>query len=149
MLMSAVSLTLENDTLTLHTSQGDLVYQPASDAQLEGHVWYLNGIANKNGGILNTWIDEQITAELTDGTISGSSACNTYSASYDLDGTALTLGPIASTLMACADEEVNQREAEFLAALQNIASYEIVRSNLTLFDAEGSILITFSATLPQ
>ena len=51
--------------------------------------------------------------------------------------------------MACEDDEINQRETEFLAALQNIASYEIVRDNLTFFDADGSIVLTFSATIPE
>lgn len=149
MLMSAVSLTLEDQTLTIHTSEGDLVYQPATDAELEGHTWHLSGIADGNGGILYTWIDERITAEFVDGRLTGSAGCNAYGTEYETTGSTLTLGEITSTLIGCEEGEVMARENEFLAALANIASYEISRDNLTLFDAEGSIVITFSATVPE
>jgi putative lipoprotein len=148
MLMSAVSLTLENDTLTIHTGEGDLVYVPANHEVLEGHPWHLGGISTGNG-IVNTWVDEQITAEFIDGTVNGNSGCNSYSGSYELDGSDITLGETLGTLMACAEDEINEREAEFLAALQNIASYEIVRDNLTFFDADGSVVMTFSASIPE
>lgn len=149
MLMSAVSLTLEKDTLTIHTSEGDLVYAPATHEVLEGPTWHLSGLTNESGGLLHTWIDERITAEFADGNLGGSSACNSYSTTYELDGSSITTGDIVSTLMACEDEEINQREAEFLGALQNIASYEIFRDNLTLYDADGNVIITFSSTLPE
>lgn len=144
MLMSAVSLTLENETLTIHTDQGDLVYQPAEHQALEGTAWVLSGIATGDA-IVNTWVDEQITAQFLDGNMGGSSGCNSYGADYEISGSAITLGEVVGTLMACEDEEVMAREAEFLAALQNIATYEIVRNNLTLFDADGNVILTFVA----
>ena len=64
MLMSAVSLTFEDGTLTIHTEQGDLVYTPASHQVLEGHIWHLSGIATEDGGILHTWVDERITGRI-------------------------------------------------------------------------------------
>jgi heat shock protein HslJ len=144
MLMSAVSLTLENETLTIHTSEGDLVYQPAENQALEGTAWNLSGIATGDA-IVNTWVDEQITAEFIDGTMSGSAGCNSYTTTYETSGNAITLGETVSTLMACEDEEVMARESEFLAALENIATFEIVRSNLTFFDADGNVVLTFIA----
>jgi heat shock protein HslJ len=57
----------------------------------------------------------------------------------------LTLGQAVSTLMACEDEERNQRESEFLTALATVAQYEIQRNTLTLSDAEGQLLMTFQA----
>jgi heat shock protein HslJ len=144
MLMSAVSLILENDTLTIHTEQGDLVYQPAEHQALEGTAWVLSGIATGDA-IANTWVDEQITAEFLDGNMGGSSGCNSYGADYETSGSAITLGEVVGTLMACEDEEVMEREAEFLAALQNVATFEIVRNNLTFFDADGNVVMTFVA----
>lgn len=144
MLMSAVSLTLENETLTIHTDQGDLVYQPAEHQALEGTAWVLNGIATGDA-MVNTWVDEQITAEFLNGNMGGSSGCNSYGGDYETSGSTITLGEVVGTLMACEDEEVMAREAEYLAALQNIATFEIVRNNLTFFDADGNVVITFVA----
>ncbi len=149
MLMSAVSLTLEDGTLTIHTSEGDLVYVSATHEVLEGQTWHLSGIATADGGILHTWVDERITAEFVDGEVSGSSGCNGYGGSYELDGNNINLGPTVGTLMACEEDEINQREAEFLAALGNIASYEIIRDNLTFFDADGNIVMTFATSIPE
>lgn len=149
MLMSAVSLTLEdetlgNETLTIHTEEGDLVYQPASHQALEGTAWNLIGIA-AGDAMVNTWVDEQITAEFLDGRLTGNAGCNSYGTTYETSGSNITLGEIETTLMACEDEEVMARENEFLAALANVAAYEIVRNNLTLFDAGGNVVMTFVA----
>jgi heat shock protein HslJ len=142
MLMSGGTLTLENDTLTIYTGSGDLVFQPAEHQQLEGTTWTLSGIA-QGDAIVNTWVDERITAEFNDGQVGGSSGCNSYGGSYQVEGSSLTISEVVGTLMACAEDEINQREAEFLSALPNVASYEIVRDTLTLFDADGNVVLTF------
>jgi heat shock protein HslJ len=150
MLMSAVSLTLENETLTIHTGEGegstggDLVYQPAEHQALEGTAWNLSGIAN-NDAMVNTWIDEMITAEFNNGELGGNAGCNSYGTTYETSGSSITIGEIASTLMACEDQEIMDREAEYLATLQNVASFEIVRNNLTFFDADGNVVMSFIA----
>ncbi|MFZ0544967.1 MAG: META domain-containing protein [Candidatus Promineifilaceae bacterium] len=145
-LMSAESLTLEGETLTIHTGEGDLVFQPAENQALEGTAWVLSGIAT-NDAVVNTWVDEQITAQFLDGNMSGSSGCNSYGTSYDVSGSSITLGEVVGTLMACEDEEVMAREGEFLNALQNVASFKIVRNNLTFLDADGNLVMSFVANV--
>jgi len=142
-LQEAVSFSLETDTLTIHTPQGDLVYKPKQDLSLEGPIWVLSGLA-KDMVIISTWVDEAITAEFVDGQVSGSGGCNNYFSAYELDGNSLTLGPIGATRMMCEDE-VSQWEMEFFAALETVAGYTITRGTLTLTDAGGSTLITFQA----
>ncbi|MCB8942712.1 MAG: META domain-containing protein [Ardenticatenaceae bacterium] len=141
-LQTAESLTLEGDTLTLHTAEGALTFQPPTEATLTDTQWVLGGIADGDA-VVNTWIDSDITAEFKDGTMGGSSGCNSYSVSYETDGSTLTLGQAVGTLMACAEEERSQRETEFLTALANIAQYEIQRNTLTLMDADGNLVMTF------
>jgi heat shock protein HslJ len=143
-LQTAESFTLENQTLTIHTAEGDLTFQPPAQATLTDTLWVLSGIA-QGDAVSNTQIDSEITAEFKDGHMGGSSGCNSYSAPYEAEGTNLTLGQAVSTLMACADEEVNQREREFLTALAAVAQYEIQRNTLSLSDAEGQLLLTFQA----
>ena len=141
-LQAAASLTLDDNSLTLHTAEGDLIFQPPTEATLTDTLWVLGGIA-QGDAVVHTHVDNEITAEFKDGMVSGSSGCNNYSASYETDGATLTLGPTISTLMACADEEINQRESEFLAALAMAARYEIQRDTLTLLDADGNLVMTF------
>jgi heat shock protein HslJ len=141
LLSSAESLTFEEKQLIIHGGGGDLLFQPAVHETLLGNIWVLNGIVH-NGAIVTTWIDEEITAEFIDGQIAGSAGCNSYFAGYDIDGDALTFGSVGSTKMLC-DEERNQREAEFLAALAAVAGHTIQRDRLTLTDADGNQLIQF------
>ena len=143
-LQAAESLTLNENSLALHTADGELIFEPPTEATLTGTLWTLGGIA-QGDAVVNTRIDSEITAEFKDGHMAGSSGCNSYSAPYEAEGTNLTFGQIVSTLMACEDEERNQRESEFLTALSAVAQYEIHRNTLTLSDAGGQLLMTFQA----
>ena len=65
------------------------------------------------------------TIEFTaDGTVSGFAACNTFSGTYDFDGTTLTFGPLATTKMAC-QRPASAVEAEYLAALGAVTGWAI------------------------
>lgn len=76
----------------------------------------------------------------------GSSGCNRFSGPYTLDGNAVTIGPLMSTLMAC-DEELMVQENGYLAAVQSTASFDIEGSSLRLFDAEGTEVAVFEADM--
>ena len=143
-LQTAESLAVEGEALIIHTPEGDMTFQPPMPATLTDKTWILDGMA-QNGTVVSTRVDSDITAEFKDGQMAGSSGCNSYSTSYEADGTGLSLGQAVGTLMACEDEERNQRESEFLAALSTVAQYEIRRNTLTLSDVEGHMLLTFRA----
>jgi heat shock protein HslJ len=144
MLAAVHSYSLNADELILHTDAGDMIYRIAADAELEGTEWVLGGISTGNDAIVHMMIDQDITMQLVDGAISGSGGCNSYSGSYTVTANDITVGDLVSTLMACADQERNDREAEFLSALSDVASFEISRSTLNLFDAEGKLLLNLS-----
>ncbi len=68
----------------------------------------------------------QITATFDETalSVSGSGGCNSYSASITPQSGAFTVGPVASTLMACESPAgVMQQETAFLAALQGVNAY--------------------------
>lgn len=48
-----------------------------------------------------------------DGSVSGTTDCNSFSGSYTLEGDVITVGPLASTKMFCADSQ----ESQFTGAL--------------------------------
>jgi heat shock protein HslJ len=88
-----------------------------------------------------------ITAEfLDDGSLSGSSGCNQYNASYTLQDAQMTLGPVSSTQMACATGM--DTEQSYLQALGTVQQYSILNQVLTLTYNQGAgVLIYTSADL--
>jgi heat shock protein HslJ len=62
------------------------------------------------------------TLRLENGRATGSAGCNSFSASYKLDGERLEFGPIASTEMACEPAAMEQ-ERSFLSILAAVRSY--------------------------
>ncbi len=147
LLSGAEHIRLEDGTLTLEGPQGLLVFEVPVSAELEGTTWILNGLAER-GGIVSTWIDESIEARFENGKVAGSSGCNQFSASYELDGESLLIGPAISTKMAC-ENEVMQRETAFLSALGEVTSFVIERQTLRLLDGQGNPALIFrSASSP-
>lgn len=64
--------------------------------------------------------------------LAGRSGCNRYNAAFELSGEGLSIGPAASTRMACAPDLMAQ-EQRFLADLQRISRFDI--------DPSGALLL--------
>jgi len=78
-------------------------------------------------------------------TVSGNGGCNSFSGSLIPQAGFFTVGPIASTMMACATPGVMEQEAAFLAALQGTTGYRwtqtanaITSGQLTYALADGT-----------
>jgi heat shock protein HslJ len=141
MLQTATGLTVTENSLTIHTSDGDMQFAPAENAALEETDWVLSGIA-QGDAVVNTWIDANINIQFNDGQISGSAGCNSYGGRYQIDGSSLTLSELVSTMMAC-EEEVSQRETEFLAALATVSQFRTEMTQLILSDSAGQDVLFF------
>lgn len=129
--------------LIIHTSEGDLTFDPAQPTALEGTNWLLSGLT-EGDAVVSSATDENITIQFEGGQAAGSSGCNQFFAEYALDGEKLSLSTVGGTKIAC-EEEVALREATFLNALTQVVSYQIERSSLTLLDAKGTVLMSFYA----
>ncbi len=73
----------------------------------------------------------------------GNSGCNVFGGNYTLTGSALKLSDINSTLRACADQSLNDQEAQYYAALNAVATYEITGGQLILKDANSRTVLAF------
>jgi heat shock protein HslJ len=77
--------------------------------------------------------------------LAGSDGCNQYNAAYTVDGSALTVKqPIATTMMACADDVMRQGSA-YIEALGKVATYKLNGQSLSLSDSGGKELAAFGA----
>ncbi len=57
--------------------------------------------------------------------LSGTASCNQNSGSFDLDGSTISIGPVAMTEMACTPEETMQAEAMFGQAITRVDTVTI------------------------
>lgn len=117
-----------------------------ADNPLAGTNWQVTDYADPRNstGMTNVLKDTALTANFSaDNVISGSGGCNSYSGTYQLDGTSLTIpGPLATTAMACA-EDVMAQETIFLTNLQAVQGYKLddVEPKLHLLNDKGQVII--------
>jgi heat shock protein HslJ len=77
-----------------------------------------------------------------DGTASGNAGCNTFTGPYESDGSKLTIGPLATTKMAC-NAVKSAIESQYLERLGNVAGYKFVAGRLVLEDSGGTTVLLF------
>lgn len=95
---------------------------------LVGPEWRLEDLLG--GGIIDR---SHVTLTLaTDGRAGGAGGCNRYSGTWSQKGDKLTVGKMASTMMACAPSLMEQ-EGKYLKALETASSYS--------FTADGALVI--------
>jgi heat shock protein HslJ len=104
------------------------------------------GYNNGKQAVVSVLLDTSMTASFgKDGALSGNSGCNTFSGTFKLDGNQITIGPLASTMMMCSDPAgVMDQEAQYLAALQSAATYQIEGNVLELRTQDGALAANFS-----
>jgi heat shock protein HslJ len=124
--------------------KGILVYQMQSQ-DLAGTSWEVTSYNNGKQAVVSALTGSSLTVVFNeDGTISGSGGCNNFNGSYEVDGSAITIGPLASTLMAC-EQDVMDQEAAYLAALQSAATYQVEGSMLEVRTKDGALAIIATA----
>jgi heat shock protein HslJ len=107
---------------------------------LESTSWGLTSYADDTGTQVDVPDDVTVSAVFDQGTVSGTSGCNRFSAPYETEGSSLTIGAAASTLIACSEPQASV-EAAVLLALADTASYATDASTLTLLDGEDALLV--------
>jgi heat shock protein HslJ len=79
-----------------------------------------------------------LTATFAAGEVTGSAGCNTFTGTYETDGTALSIGPLASTQMFCEDPlGTMDQEVAYLALLGGAQSFGVSGDTLELRDGSG------------
>ena len=114
---------------------------PAMAEGLAGSEWRpveLNG-AGQPG---DTTLSVQFGAN---GRLNGFSGCNRFSGGYTTSGERITIGPLASTRMAC-EETAMQTEARFLKMLEATTEFQRERVKLTFRDEQRTVVARFAQT---
>jgi len=111
---------------------------------LESTRWVLESYGNADNpqAILE---GTEVTAEFLAGEVIGSAGCNSYFASYEIDGQDITIDSIGATEMACLEPEgVMDQETLYLSALGQAERFLIEDGTLKIFYSDDQVL-TFSA----
>lgn len=98
---------------------------------LEGSEW----------GPLDNAVADQFVGFKANGEIVGNGGCNNFFGQYTQEGTALTIGALASTKKMCADRDVMESEAAFMQLLQDTRRADGTHKALTLYGADDGILM--------
>ena len=103
--------------LNLRQDSGSMVFEAKPVPPLTNTVWQVRSYNNGRGGVTTLLADTSMIALFRDdGTSSGSSGCNTYSGMYTVHDTSISIGPLVTTLLACAPEVIQQEQAFLPAA---------------------------------
>ena len=79
-----------------------------------------------------------------DGRASGSTGCNSYGGTYQVRGDTISFGRLISTRRACLDQNANQQEQRFLAALEAANRFRLASNRLTITSDRGRTVLNFS-----
>jgi heat shock protein HslJ len=110
--------------------------------QVEGVSWVLVSYRSAGGATQQVPPAAEVTARFDQGTVAGNAGCNSYSGPYNLSGSDLTVGDIASTAMACPPP-LDRIEQAYLTNLQASATYATDGPILTIRDDAGEDLLAY------
>jgi heat shock protein HslJ len=135
--------------MALLDGEGDVIleFSPAPEMTIVGS-WQATGINNGAEAVVSSDLTPEVTAEFgPDGELTGFDGCNRYSTTYQLDGESIVVDPmIASTMMACASDELAEQAQWYLAALVKAATWSAAATgDLELRDADGSLQVGYTA----
>jgi len=111
-----------------------------------GTVWYL--VSMEKGNATGDILPGTVITAFFDGlhTVSGTSGCNEYTASYAGSQTSMVIGQPAATKKACdTPPGVMEQEDLYLATLPEAANYSVVTNVLTLTDSQGKTILTYTS----
>jgi heat shock protein HslJ len=110
----------------------------------EGIDWTLTSLYDDDSAeLVAVPFEVAPTLRLEDGTASGSAGCNTFSGSYQIDGSALRFSDEMSVTLALCEEPAQSIEDAYLAALGEIDGWVIDVGTLELSDDFGDVILTF------
>lgn len=79
--------------------------------------------------------------------VSGADGCNRLMGNYTITGNQILFGQMASTMMACLDENIQKISANYTQALGQVQTYQVTPSTLILKDKTGKAVIQFTTAV--
>jgi heat shock protein HslJ len=141
-LTQAAAFKIDGQQLTLSDAAGKaLATFTRQSSELGGSSWLVTGYNNGKQAVVSLALGTTLTADFgADGRLGGSAGCNSYTATFEVAGKSLKIGPVASTRKFCAEPAgVMEQETQYLKALETAATYRIDADKLELRTADGAL----------
>jgi heat shock protein HslJ len=112
---------------------------------LAGTAWHLAAYRAEDGSVIPALPDPRTEIIFRDaGTLYGSAGCNRYSASYQINGSSLSVRSVAVSEVYCTEPVgLMQQESRFVKLLVTVSSYRVEEDRLDLLGPSGRELMTF------
>lgn len=144
-LIAVDAYSIAGSTLEMRSLGEVILLFEATPTALANTSWRLTGINNGKEAVLSVAADTEITATFTeDGTLAGSSGCNTYRATWTSENDSIEIGPPMGTKKMCVGEGVMEQEARYLEVLGVVTRYRLDAGGLEMLDAGGARQLTFA-----
>jgi heat shock protein HslJ len=147
-LTNTTAYRIESGALVLIDGNGQtLATLSAQPTGLAGTRWEVDGYNNGRQAVVSVTAGSRITLAFDEAGVSGSAGCNRFSGTYRLADEALTVGPLRTTRMTCAQPTgIMEQERAFLAALGSAAVVRREGDRLVLRTAAGAIALSARAS---
>jgi heat shock protein HslJ len=122
--------------LSLTADSGTALAFAVDAGRLDGVTWGVTGFNNGRAGVVSPVAGSRVTLTFADGTVSGSSGCNTFRAGYTTEGSRITIKPAITTRKAC-EAELMEQERQFLAALESTVTFSVEGGTLDMHRKDG------------
>ena len=145
-LEATATFAVDGTALTIAGPDGATIL--AFEADEPGSVvgsWVATGV-DIAGGVVSSETTSEITATFAEGgTLSGNDGCNSYDATYEVDGPTIAIGPLATTRMACPDDDLTEQAAAYAEALAAAVTWSVgPDGSLQLRGADGALLVAYA-----
>jgi heat shock protein HslJ len=114
-----------------------------SGGTIEGITWTLTSY-DVGGTSTKVPPDVFVDARFAGGTVVGSGGCNVYNGPAVVTGSAIKIGPLAGTLIACQGPAADVEKA-YLDLLPKAVTFTATADALTMFDAAGKATLVYAA----
>ena len=141
-ILSACSVTTPTEPASSSLPDADI-------SQLTSSVWHLAQYQNKQGEVMPVLAGSETTAVFgEDGSLVGSSGCNTYTANFTTEGHSIAIGTVAATEKACAEPDgVMEQESIYITALATVLGWHVEGNELVLTDGSGNPILSYQSAV--
>ena len=140
-LQGAARYEIQGDRMDMYFEDGAraATFYLSKPVELPGTSWNVHSYNNGRGGVTTLIIDTELNVNFEDTAVAGLAGCNNYNGSYQVEGQAISIGPLATTRKFCSDPEgVMEQENEFLAALQGAVRFEVQGDQMDMYFEDGA-----------
>lgn len=120
-----------------------LEFGVAPPSMMQGS-WSVDKVSDGKGSLGGNQHTARMTATFAeDGSLGGTDGCNDYSATYELDGQAIRIGPITITDRQCQNKRQPTIAQRYYAALEATATWSIGMHGPELRVEDGIVLLRY------